>query len=288
MQIRPVQLPVRGQVVPGVGIGGTAGIDVRQVGTAPPSRRGRAPAARPGSASRRRPRRSRSRCPPRGNRRSRGRWRTGSPRSHGHRPLAIRVWPRPRRRRAESPRGGPCAAAPAGGEPRRSVRTARSRRWRAGRASAFSSREQRRNAPLASTRVNATTSSTIGPRPSTRPCTFEESAPPSVSRSAPVCFWMMPQGCGCPSWVACSQAISAGHMMPASASTSPRSGSKSSTRSSPVMSSRSSSGAELLSAHGVTAAGDGDGATRGACREHRVAHICPPTPAAGHAAPESR
>src|SRR5829696_186393 len=29
MQVRPVQLPVRGQVVPGVGIAGTAGIDVR-------------------------------------------------------------------------------------------------------------------------------------------------------------------------------------------------------------------------------------------------------------------
>ena len=31
MQVRPVQLPVRGQVVPGVGIGGTTGIDVRQL-----------------------------------------------------------------------------------------------------------------------------------------------------------------------------------------------------------------------------------------------------------------
>ena len=31
MQVRPVELPVGGQVVPGVGIGGATGIDVRQV-----------------------------------------------------------------------------------------------------------------------------------------------------------------------------------------------------------------------------------------------------------------
>ena len=33
-------------------------------------------------------------------------------------------------------------------------------------------------------------------------------------------------------------------------------------------------GAELLPTHGVTAASDGDGATRGACRQYRVTDIC--------------
>jgi hypothetical protein len=32
--------------------------------------------------------------------------------------------------------------------------------------------------------------------------------------------------------------------------------------------------AELLPAHGVAAAGDGDRATRAPCREHRLAHLC--------------
>ena len=32
--------------------------------------------------------------------------------------------------------------------------------------------------------------------------------------------------------------------------------------------------AELLPTHGVAAAGDGDRATRGACREHRLAYVC--------------
>ena len=90
------------------------------------------------------------------------------------------------------------AAASGAAAPRRSAPAARSRRSPAGTtpgsppASSGAARHRR------STRVNATTSATIGPRPSTRPWTFDASAPPSVSRSAPVCFWMIPHGCGAP------------------------------------------------------------------------------------------
>ena len=48
------------------------------------------------------------------------------------------------------------------------------------------------SAPVGSTRSNDSTSAIIGRSRRPRPWMFDDSAPPIVSRSAPVCFWMIP------------------------------------------------------------------------------------------------
>ncbi len=116
-------------------------------------------------------------------------------------------------------------------------RTGRSRRWRAGTAPRSRSRLQRRDVA-----VGVDQRRTTRRRRRTASCRargrarWRRARRRGVRRSAPVCFWAMPH---CDAAVLpgrAAVAISSGHWMPASTSTMPRSGSKSSTRFSRVMS----------------------------------------------------
>src|SRR3989442_12763305 len=68
-------------------------------------------------------------------------------------------------------------------------------------SSGFSVRLHLRAFASASTRVKDSTSPTIGLKRSPRPCAFAESAPPMLSRSAPVCFCGPPRVRSSPAWL---------------------------------------------------------------------------------------
>ncbi len=91
-------------------------------------------------------------------------------------------------------------------------------------------REQVRASPSAPTSTSRSTSATSGASVSPRPWTLAETAPPREKSSAPVCFCLIDHR------VSASASISAGHWIPASTSTRPRSRSSDRTPESPVVS----------------------------------------------------